>query len=147
MMWPLILLLSQTCVSEVSFPANPAECVLMRSISEANADRTGRGLSVQIRKYHAYWRHSSPKRAWVKQLNREGTQPASWPETANWSAYRARWFKIMAAAEKFLMERHSGIKHPVACGASHYGGIMDRPKDPRLKVVNCGPKKQMYWGY
>ncbi len=77
----LVLLLAQTCVAEITFPAKPVECVAMWEINAVNASRKGIDIVEQTHAFNAYWRIESRResRPWVQTLTLEGTEPEGWP--------------------------------------------------------------------
>ena len=102
----LVLLLAQTCVSEISFPSKPIECVAMWEINAVNAARKRIDIVEQTHKFNAYWRIEARriKRPWIQALTLEGEQPEGWPRKLLWERHRARWLRMGARARRFVLE-------------------------------------------
>lgn len=151
----LVLLLAQTCVSEVSFPAKPIECVAMWEINAVNARRKGIDIVEQTRKFNAYWRIAKRRiaRPWVQTLTLDGEQPEHWPRKLLWERHRGRWLRIVARARQFVREYPQGLHRRVCRGADDYGGDPDdgkhaddaKPCRDAVRITCIPGSLQAYW--
>lgn len=91
----------------------------------------------QLRAYCAGFRSPkgrSARQRWVRNLRADGAEPAGWPKNANWRVYRGMWLSVL----KFSKDWGAGRVPDPCKGAIHWGGAMDRIKDPRMRPVDCG---------
>lgn len=149
-MTALILLLAQTCVAEIGFRDNAAECVVMWAVNQRRADIREKELGPYTQEFNAYW--DSPKqrlsRPWIQHLNHWGTQPEHW-ESGAWSTYRRRWAVYLDTATAWLSNQTDPCPR-----AGNYGGTPNDGKgadDPipcngYARRVRCLPGElQAYW--
>ncbi len=140
---PLDLLLARTCIAEISFQPDPAECLLMLHINLVNAQNRGRSLHLQTRRFNGYWKSPKQKRSrpWIKYLTDE-SQPEKWPRNIDWNQYRDRWLMHLEAVRGFI---ENPGEHPCPL-AIDYGAHHERPK-ARVRRIQCldGNTKQRYW--
>lgn len=137
----LILLLAQTCASEISIHPSTQECVVMWEVNYRNAKRSGITLAAHTKKFNAYWRNPNNGRRWVQYLNHEAAEPRYWPKHIKWQHYRANWQRYLLRARKFVNDVNAG-RHTALCPAAEdYGGRCDDAGvaacDPLHKTVSC----------
>ena len=150
----LVLLLSQTCVAEISFPSKPLECVAMWEINARTAARKRIDIIEQTHDFNAYWRRPSQRaaRPWIAELGLEGAEPAGWPANLKWERHRARWLAVVARARVFAHDYPRGRHLAVCAGADDYGGDPDDEQGaedtpcPQAVRIQCIPGAlQAYW--
>jgi len=151
----LVLLLAQTCVSEISFPSKPVECVAMWEINAVNAARKRIDIVEQTHKFNAYWRIEARriKRPWIQALTLEGEQPEGWPRKLLWERHRARWLRIVERSRRFVLEFPQGKHRRVCPGADDYGGDPDdgkhaddaKPCRDAVRLTCIPGAHQAYW--
>ncbi len=151
----LVLLLAQTCVAELSFPAGTEECAAMFEVNARNAARRGIGIAQQTREFNAYWH--SPKqqaqRPWIAHLTLDGTQPAQWTTHLPWERRKGSWEAVVARARVFVRDYPRGRHRSVCPGADDYGGNPDdergaedsKPCPEALRVACIPGSLQVYW--
>jgi hypothetical protein len=142
----LALLLARTCVAEIGFKGEIAECNLMWTINRRNALVRNRSLRKQTLLFNAYWQ--SPKRQkkypWIKHL--AGTErPRGWSKKLKWAVHRNKWLELRRAALAFVKQPQA---FELLCvEAVDYGSATDVPDSPNFELVKCldGNTRQRYW--
>lgn len=147
----LAKLLGRTCVAEIGFEGQTAECELMWSINQKNAIRRNRSLERQTLKFNSYWKvkEQRKRRPWIKYLGDGGAakMPRRWPSTINWDRYRGKWIEIEKAALGFV---HSNRQRFYDCPqAVDYGAPGESPDMGIVKRIKClqGKTRQRYWAF
>lgn len=142
----LALLLARTCVAEIGLQEDVAECELMWTINQRNADIKGRTIEEQTRLYNQYWRSPwlDSTRPYIRHMVGP-KKPNYWPRSMSWAKHRYRWLAYLAAAERFVInpDAYSNL----CPGAIDYGAKNEIP-DRRdvVPVKGLGRKtKQKYW--
>jgi hypothetical protein len=142
----LTLLLARTCVAEIGFEGQIAECEIMWSLNQQNAQNRGRSLWKQTRKYNSYWKCpvQRDRRPWIQYLDGY-EKPKHW-RMAKWSKFKNKWMDIRSAAEVFV-HSHRQFFHDCR-GSVEYGAPGETPKmGYRMTRKRClgGTTRQRYW--
>jgi len=138
----LILLLSRTCVAEISFQKDTTECELMWSINDRM--RGKRSLYEHTLLFNAYWRSSKQRaqRPWIQELDGD-EKPEHWPRYLPWKLHLKFWKKYKAAAARFIKTRKWRKK--ICPKAIDYGGPREYPRQDATRIYCLQGARQWYW--
>lgn len=156
----LALLLSQTCVAEISLQRTPEECAIMWEINATAAQARDKTVEQQTRDFNAYWRSAEQRanRPWIAHLQRSGSMPKGWPKSASWERHVERWLLYVERADQFVRDLRAGKPMRRRGKADTYGArcddddqrgrhTCDVPPCPEARLVPLmgGRTLQAYW--
>lgn len=142
--------LAIVCASETGFDGSAEECAAIHGVLSRRADRVGMTFSAFARVYsdRAFDADRRDARAYLPHLRLDGREPMRWPTTSmiapeglgpsrvrphpSWSAYRARWLRLVEGARAVL---RGDVEDP--CRADHWGGAMDDHRAERAGWVRA----------
>lgn len=116
------LTLGQAMVAEADFerPIDHAALgwVLKRRWLSQGPTAEPESFSAYVRRYVSIFKAhvKSPRANWVRELNLDATEPASWPENLSWDVYRPKWLAVLDRAQGVM---DGTLEDP--CRASQWG--------------------------
>jgi hypothetical protein len=145
------VMLARTCVSERGFAVETDDCGMIYAVARGRADRGGVSIVAALRALSPRLHGDSPiPRPWLRELDADGDQPASWPRAARWSAHREAWLLTLAEATAYLDGSRSSpcVEVPMAWGsradvARRARLARDEGRRVRFLTVDCGATRNV----
>jgi hypothetical protein len=133
-----VLVLAQQCVGEIDFE-NPRECWVMWHINRSlTLERQKKDpswtLLDQLKAYNSPFKVSSPRTAWVRELNLAGEQPEHWRGNVPWVSKREKWLALLEGARRFLA---APGKRPCPSANAYGGSCFNNPHGACDHVPSC----------
>lgn len=156
------LLLARICVSEAGWTCwDTNDGVAIHEVLLRGARRNGLSWRSFARSYASRATGAEPtthpRLSWIAELDASGRAPASWPTMSStvrrdgtvavrphppWSRYREQWLAILSRAREVIRLTLETSAEWSVCdtGPEHWGGVVDRERARRLRLVpvSCG---------